>query len=101
MWKSSENKQKFFKTHSIKVSKTLKEPLFQKYLHKIIKKENIKIDKIRDIQIKTFPFQKENGKSLAGKCNNKGIIHLYTKKVNFYKKLGQSQKEDSKFLHQL
>jgi hypothetical protein len=92
--KSSEQKIRYYEKYAFLVSKALKEPLFQKFLHRIIKNENIEIDKIRDIRIKTFPLKKENGNRLAGKCNNKGVICLYPKGISVYHKLMLNWKRD-------
>jgi hypothetical protein len=52
------------------------------------------MNKIRDIQIKTFPFIKENGNRLIGKCNNKGVICLYPKGISFRQEQALNWRED-------
>jgi hypothetical protein len=52
------------------------------------------MNKIRDIQIKTFPFIKENGNRLIGKCNNKGVICLYPKGISFRQERALNWRED-------
>ena len=94
MGKSSEKKIRYYEKYAFFVSKTLKEPLFQTFLHRILRKENIKIDNIRDIQIKTFPFIKENGNRLFGKCNNKGVICLYPKEIRLRQKRALTWREN-------
>ena len=49
----------------------------------MLRKEKIDEDKVKDIQIKTFPLRKENGKGLAGKCKNKGKIFIYPRRLEF------------------
>ena len=94
MGESSERKIRYYEKYAFLVSEALKEPFFQKFLHRIIKNENMEMDEIRDIQIKIFPFKKENGNGLAGKCNNKGVICLYPKGVGFCKKLMLNWRKD-------
>ncbi|MDH5460404.1 MAG: hypothetical protein OEW71_05165 [Candidatus Bathyarchaeota archaeon] len=52
-----------------------------------MKRENIKEHKVTNVQIMVFPFRKENGKGLAGKCNRKGEIFIYPKRLEFCRKL--------------
>ena len=95
MEKSSKKNIRYYQKYAFLVAETLKEPLFQKFLHRIIKNENMKIDKIGDIQIKIFPFKKENGNRLAGKCNKKGVICIYPKGVRFCQELMINWREDT------
>jgi hypothetical protein len=77
----------FYKKYASVVSATLRKPLFQRFLRWIIKREKIEKRVVKDIQIRVFPFQKENGKSLAGRCNQEeGIILLFPKKRKFLQK---------------
>ena len=69
--------------------KSLKKQLFQNFIKWILKRENIKKDKIKNVQIRMFPFVKENGNSLAGKCNGKGEVFLYPKRQKSCKKITQ------------
>ena len=80
---------KFYDNYSAIVFKSLKRPLFQNFLDWILKRENIKKDKIKNVQIMMFPFVKENGNSLAGKCNSKGEVFLYPKKQKSCQKINQ------------
>lgn len=90
----SENKLKFYTDYASVVSETLKKPLFQKFLHWIIKKEEIEKKVVKDIQVRVFPFQKENGNSLAGRCNsNDGVILIFPKKQSFVKKKMENNKK--------
>jgi len=81
---SSENNVSFYKKYASVVFNTLREPLFKKYLNWILRKEGIDEHEVKDVQIRIFPFIKENGNGLAGKCNSKGEIQLYPKKRQFF-----------------
>ena len=83
----SQHKLNFYNVYASVVSETLKKPFFQKFLHWILKKEGIEKKEVSDIQIRVFPLQKDNGNSLAGRCNtSQGIIHIFPKKQCFVKK---------------
>ena len=85
---------RFYTKYASVVSATLKKPLFQKFLNWIIKRENIEKKAVKDIQVRVFPFQKENGNSLAGRCNHGGVILLFPKRRRlFQKKMGDYGKE--------
>ena len=86
--------RRYYEKYTILVSETLKEPRFQTFVHRLIKKENMELEKIRDVQIKTFPVKKENGNRLIGKCNNKGVICLYPKGIRFWQKRMPKWRED-------
>ena len=88
----------FYKNYATVVSETLRKPLFQRFLDWILKREKIKKNAVRDIQVRVFPFQKENGKSVAGRCNNEGVILIFPKKRSFLqKKLQDHKKEKVRF----
>lgn len=90
-----EHKLQFYSAYASAVSETLKKPLFQKFLHWIMKKENIEKVSVKDIQVRLFPFKKENGKSLAGRCNSdKGVILIFPKKRSFLQKKMQTHKKE-------
>jgi len=95
MKRSSEKTVRYYERYAHLVSETLRDPLFQTVLHGIIQNENIEIDKIKDIQVKIFPFTKENGNRLAGKCTDKGVISIYPKGVSFCQKLMIDWREDT------
>ena len=76
-----EKKLKFYEKYAFLVLSRLKKPRFQKFLNWILTKENIQKSKIKDVQIRMFPFVKESGNQLIGKCNSKGEIFLYPKKL--------------------
>jgi hypothetical protein len=79
----SENHLYFYIKYAFLVFRTLRKPLFQNFLNWMLRKEKIDEDKVKDIQIKTFPLRKENGKGLAGKCKNKGKIFIYPRRLEF------------------
>jgi len=84
----------FYTDYASAVSETLRKPLFQKFLHWIIKCENIEKRDVTDIQVRVFPFQKENGNSLAGRCNcDDGVILIFPKKRSFLKKKLKNHKK--------
>jgi hypothetical protein len=88
----------FYKNYASVVSETLRKPLFQRFLDWIIKREKIEKNAVKDIQVRVFPFQKENGKSVAGRCNNEGVILIFPKKRSFLqKKLQDHKKEKVRF----
>ena len=77
----------YYEKYAVFVLETLNEPSFQQFLHQVIEGENIKNNEVRDIQVTVFPFKKENGKSLAGKSNKKGVIHIYPRRRMWCQKL--------------
>jgi len=83
----SKTRVSFYMKYASVVFKTLRKPLFQKFLDWILKRENIKEHKVTKVQVMVFPFRKENGKGLAGKCNGKGEIFIYPKRLEFCQKL--------------
>jgi hypothetical protein len=94
--KKKDTDLEFYGKYSFFIFKSLKKPIFQKFVSLILQKENIKKEKIKNIQIHMFPSIKENGNSLAGKCNSKGEVFLFPKKINTCKKI--KQKLNSNFL---
>lgn len=90
-----ENRLHFYSYYASIVSKTLKKPLFQKFLQWVMIKENIEKKSVTDIQIRLFPFRKQNGRSLAGRCNsNDGIIIIFPKQQSFLQKKLQKHKKE-------
>ncbi len=78
----------FYIKYASVVFKSLRRPLFQKFLRWMLKRENMGDDMVSNVQVRVFPFQKGNGNSLAGKCNAKnGEIRIYPKKLEFCRKL--------------
>jgi hypothetical protein len=94
-----EKQLQFYTDYASAVSDTLKKPLFQKFLHWIMKREKIEKVAVKDIQVRVFPFKKENGMSLAGRCNSDGgIILIFPKRLSFLrKKLKNHKKEKIRF----
>ncbi len=93
-----EKRLRFYTKYASVVSVTLRKPLFQRFLNWMIKRENIEKKAVKDIQVRVFPFQKENGNSLAGRCNTEGIIHIFPKRRRFLqKKVGNYGKEKVRF----
>lgn len=83
----------FYSSYASAVIETLRKPLFQKFLHWIMKHERIQKTSVTDVQVRLFPFQKDNGKTLAGRCNsNDGVILIFPKKRSFLKKKLQNHK---------
>jgi hypothetical protein len=79
----SNNHLSFYIKYASVVFKTLRKPLFQKFLSWMLKREKIEEDKIKAIQIRMFPLRKENGNGLAGKCKIEGKIFLYPRRLEF------------------
>jgi hypothetical protein len=93
-----EKRLRFYTNYASAVSETLRKPLFQKFLDWIIKREEIERRYVKDIQVRVFPFQKENGKFLAGRCNDDGVIRIFPKRWSFFqKKLQDHKKEKVRF----
>jgi hypothetical protein len=72
-------KLEFYGNYSVYVFKCLRKPVFQKFLNWILKREKIRKERIKNVQIRMFPSIKKNGNSLAGRCNTNGEIFLYPK----------------------
>ncbi len=79
----SRNHLSFYRKYARVVFNTLRKPMFQKFLSWMLRREEIKKNKVKDVQIRMFPFKKENGNGLAGKCNSEGEILLYPKRLGF------------------
>jgi hypothetical protein len=89
------NHLQFYKGYASAVSKTLRKPMFQKFLDWIIKLEKIEKADVTDIQVRVFPFEKENGRTVAGRCNsNAGVILLFPKRRSFLKKKLQNNRKE-------
>jgi len=93
--KCPEHHQQFYSDYASTVSATLKKPMFQKFLHWLLKTEEITKHDVTDIQVRVFPLQKENGNSLAGRCNHKGgVIHIFPKKRSYVKEKFENNKKE-------
>ena len=80
---SSQDHAIFYMRYSSFVFRSLKKPLFQKFLHWMLRREKIEEQMVQAVQVKVFPLRK-NGKGLAGNCDlGKGKIRIYPKTMNF------------------
>jgi hypothetical protein len=77
----------FYTRYAAFVSKALRKPRFQKFLKWIIRKEKIERNRVKDVQVRIFPLQKENGNGLAGRYKSRGAILIYPKSFEFYQEL--------------
>ena len=84
----------FYTKYASVVSETLRKPMFQRFLDWILKRESIEKNAVKDIQVRVFPFQKESGKSVTGRCNNEGVILIFPKKRTFLQKKMQDHKKE-------
>ena len=84
--KFSEN-LRFYARYAAFVSKALRKPRFKKFLRWIIRKERIEENRVKDIQVRVLPFQKENGNGLAGRYKSRGAILIYPKRFEFCQEL--------------
>jgi hypothetical protein len=81
---SSHKNASFYIHYSSFVLKSLQKHSFQKFLHKMLKEENIKEHRIAEVNVKVFPFRSGNGRGLAGKCDlARGKIQIYPKTMTF------------------
>jgi hypothetical protein len=83
----SERHVSFYKSYASLVKKNLQKSLFQRFLHWLLKKEDIDKSQIQDVQIRVLPFQKKNGNNLAGRWNKRGSIFIFPKSLEVYRKL--------------
>ena len=81
-----EKRFRFYKKYASVVSATLRKPLFQRFLNWIIIREDIEKKSVKDIQVRVFPYYKENGKALAGRCNREGVILIFPKRRGVLRK---------------
>ena len=97
--KASERRLRFYTKYADFVLKTLKKPLFQKFLNWVIKRENIEGHMVKNIEVRVFPFKKENGKRLAGRWNSKGEILIYPKRLDFFRKMMRNGKKETVYFY--
>ena len=97
--KASERRLRFYTKYADFVLKTLKKPLFQKFLNWVIKRENIEGHMVKNIEVRVFPFKKENGKRLAGRWNSKGEILIYPKRLDFFRKMMRNGKRETVYFY--
>lgn len=94
----TEKRLNFYTNYAAAISETLKKPMFQKFLDGILQREKIEKAAVKDIQVRVFPFKKENGKFLAGRCSDEGVIRIFPKRQTFLeKKLQDHKKEKVRF----
>jgi hypothetical protein len=84
--KCPEKPLEFYTNYALIVSETLKKSFFQKFLYWFLNKEKIEKSSVKDIQVRMFPFQNKNGRFLAGRCSNDGIIRIFPKRQKFFNK---------------
>jgi hypothetical protein len=76
----------FYLHYSSFVFKSLQKRAFQKFLHKMLKTENIQEQSITEVHVKVFPLRRSNGRGLAGNCvPARGKIQIYPKTMTFFR----------------
>jgi hypothetical protein len=85
----------FYLRYALTVQKTLRSPLFQKFIRWMLKKENIAEQTVKNVQVMVFPFRKQNGNGLAGRWNGKGRVLIYPKRLEYCQRLKQKQTEEA------
>lgn len=60
----------------------------------MVKRENIEKNMVEDVQVRVFPFRKENGKALAGRFSSKGKVLIYPKSLDFLRKAMRGSKKE-------
>jgi hypothetical protein len=74
----------FYMHYSFFVFKSLQKRSFQRFLHKMLKTENIREQSITEVLVKVFPQRRNNGNGLAGNCAPaRGKIQIYPKTMTF------------------
>ncbi len=91
--KSFEN-FRFYIKYAGFVLRALRNPRFQKFLKWIMRREEIEENIVKDVQVRVFPFRKENGNGLAGRCKNKSRIFIYPKRFESCQKLTRKYGKD-------
>lgn len=76
----------FYGHYAVVVFRCLKKPIFLKFVNWVLKREEIREEKVKSVQIRLFPSVKNNGNSLIGRCNPQGEVFLYPKRVDVCKK---------------
>jgi len=80
----SPNQVRFYLKYSSFVFRALKKPLFQKFLHWMLKKEQIEEQAVKAVHVKVLPLRRLNGKGIAGNCDTaRGRIRIYPKTTKF------------------
>jgi hypothetical protein len=83
----SSTRASFYMKYASFVLKTLRKPLFQGFLSWMLERENMEEQVVTSVSVMTFPFQKENGNALVGRCSSKGEIRIYPKRSEFCRRL--------------
>ena len=84
--KFPQNHVRFYLKYSSFVFKALGKPSFQRFLRWMLRKESIEAEAVRTVQVEVLPLRRENGRTIAGKCDPiQGRILIYPKTVNFCK----------------
>jgi len=93
--KFSQEHAGFYVKYASVVLRTLKRPLFQKFLRWMLRKENIETQTIRKVEVRVLPFRRRNGNGLAGNCNTYiGKIRIYPRTLKFCQRLIQDFGKD-------
>jgi hypothetical protein len=95
----SERQAKFYMKYATVAFKTLTNPLFQRFIDWMMLRENIDEHTVTNVQIRAFPFRKENGNGLAGSFNKKGEILIYPKRLEFCRKLMRELEKESVYFY--
>jgi hypothetical protein len=95
----SERQAKFYMKYATVAFKTLTNPLFQRFIDWMMLRENIDEHTVKNVQIRAFPFRKENGNGLAGSFNKKGEIFIYPKRLEFCRKLMRELEKESVYFY--
>jgi len=90
----SEKRLRFYRKYAAFVYRTLRKPLFQKFLNWVVKREKMEENMVEDVQVRVFPFRKENGKALAGRWSNKGKVLIYPKSLDVLRKVMRGCKKE-------
>ena len=96
--KSSE-KILFYTKYAAFVLKVLRKPRFQRFLKWIIRREKIEENMVQDVQVRFFPFQKENGNGLAGRYKSEGRILIFPKRFESCYELMQEHGKEEVLLY--
>jgi hypothetical protein len=64
-----------------------------------MRKEHIERSVIANVEVRMFPFRKENGNGLAGRFNGKGGITIYPKRLEFCRKMMQEFEREKVYFY--
>ena len=84
----------FYSKYAIVVFRCLRKPIFLKFVNWVLKREEIQEEKVKNVQVRMFPLVKNNGHSLIGRCNPRGEVFLYPKRLDVCKKKFQKIKPE-------